>query len=80
MDNKEITNLSMGSNELGKESSETNRTANILAGRNTQLHVAAMGHKKKKEEKEEKNVNDDEKVIKNQDSKEEFLQSNETDE
>ena len=80
MDHKEITHPSMGSNELGKESSETNLTANILAGSNTLLHIAAAGHKKKKEEKEMKNANDDEKVIKNQDSKEEFLQSNETDE
>ena len=80
MDHKEITHPSMGSNEFGKESSETNLTPNILAGSNTQLHIAAAGHKKKKEEKEMKNVNDDEKVIKNQDSKEEFLQSSETDE
>ena len=77
MDHKEISNPSMGSNDLGKESSETNLTASLLAGNNTQLHIAAAGPKKRKEKK---NVNDKEKVIKNQDSKEEFLQSSETDE
>jgi hypothetical protein len=80
MDHKEITNPSMGSNEFGKESSETDFTASILAGSNTQLHIAAAGHKKKKEGNEKKNVNDEEKVIKNQDNKEAFLQSSETDE
>jgi hypothetical protein len=77
MDHKEITNPSMGSNDLGRETSETNLTASLLAGSNTQLHIAAAGHKKRKEKK---NLNDDEKVIKNQDNKEKFLQSNETDE
>lgn len=47
MDNIENTNPSMGSNELGRESTEQNLTANILAGTDTQMHIAALGAKKK---------------------------------
>jgi hypothetical protein len=51
MDNKEITNPSMGSNELGSESLEENTVASILAGTDTQLHLTAMGGSNKKKQK-----------------------------
>ena len=79
MENKETTNPSMGSNELGKESSETNITANILAGTNTQLHLAAMGHKKKVDKKET-NINNNETPVQDQKGMSEFLKADETDE
>jgi hypothetical protein len=54
MANRENTNPSMGSNELGRESTEQNLTANILAGTDTQMHIAALGAKKKRDQDAEK--------------------------
>ena len=72
-----ITNPSMGSNELGSETSEEAHTG-VSAGSDTQLHLAALAGKKHK--KSEGNVNDDELVIDNNDTDEGFLQADETDE
>lgn len=77
MGNKEITQPSMGSNELGTESSDTNLTANILAGTDTQLHIAAKGGKR---HKKNKNIIDDGKVNATTESRDEFLELGETDE
>lgn len=74
-DREQITQPSLGSNELGTETDETHLTG-VSAGSDTQLHLAAKGKKSKKD----KNINDDEKVVKKQDSKNKFLQSDETDE
>lgn len=71
-----ITNPSMGSNDLGTERSEE-VGMHVSAGTNTQLHLAALsGNKAKKN----KNINDDEKVVKNTNGKSEFLEASETDE
>ena len=77
MENKEITQPSMGSNGLGSESSDTNFIADILARTDTQLHIAAKGSKR---HNKNKNINDDGKVVKTSDCKEEFLELDDTDE
>jgi len=77
MENKEITQPSMGSNELGSESSDTNLTAKILAGTDTQLHIAAKGGKR---HKKNKNINDDGKDKGTPETNDEFLKLGETDE
>lgn len=74
-DREQITQPSLGSNELGTETNDTHLTSGVSAGTNTQLHMAAKSGKKHK-----KNTNDDEKVIKNQDNENEFLKASETDE
>ena len=83
-----ITNPSMGSNELGSETTEK-RGSGVSAGTDTQLQMAALSAQKKKEEDEQKtnvynleveNVNDDEKVVRNVDGENEFLQNGHTDE
>ena len=73
-DNERTTQPSLGSNDLGTETNDTHVTG-ISSGTDTQLHLAAKSGKKHK-----KNVNDDEKVVKNTDGKEEFLKSDETNE
>ena len=73
-DNEKTTQPSLGSNDLGTETNDTNVTG-ISSGTDTQLHLAAKSGKKHKQ-----NVNDDEKVVKNTDGEEEFLKSDETDE
>jgi hypothetical protein len=73
-DNERITQPSLGSNDVGAETGDTHLTG-ISAGTDTQLHIAA-----KKGNKHKKNVNDDEKVVRNQNGEEEFLESDETDE
>lgn len=72
-----ITNPSMGSNELGTETSEEIHTG-ASAGSDTQLHMTALAGNKHK--KKQKNINDDELVVKNSTTKEGFLQSDKTDE
>ncbi len=74
-DREQITQPSSGSNELGTETNDTHLTSGVSAGSNTQLHLAAMSGKKHK-----KNINDDEKVVKNANGEEDFLEANETDE
>ncbi len=71
-----ITNPSMGSNELGTETNEKVSTG-VSAGTDTQLHLTAAGGKK---HKKNKNINDDEKVVKNANGESEFLEADETDE
>ncbi|MDE3214514.1 MAG: hypothetical protein KGM98_14895 [Bacteroidota bacterium] len=71
MDHKEITNPSMGSNELGRVSTEENLTASILSGTDTQMHLAALGAKKKKDENPDHQAPD---------KKDEFTTMEETDE
>ena len=71
-----ITSPSMGSNELGRTTSEEIHTG-VSAGTDTQLHIAALDAEK---HKKDKNVNDDEKVVKNTDGNSKFLESDETDE
>ena len=76
-DREQITQPSLGSNELGTETNDTHLKSGVSAGSDTQLHLAAKsGNKHKKD----KNVNDDEKVIKKSNGENEFLQANETDE
>ena len=76
-DREQITQPSMGSNELGTETSDTHLESGVSAGSDTQLHLAAKSSKK---HKKNKNINDDEKVVKNPRSENKFLQSDETDE
>jgi len=73
-DNERTSQPSQGSNDLGSETNDTHVTG-ISAGTDTQLHLAAKSGNKHK-----KNVNDDEKVVKNLNGEEEFLKSGETDE
>lgn len=72
-----ITDPSMGSNELGSETSEEIHTG-VSAGSDTQLHITALAGKKHK--KEHNKINDDELVIKNDDTKKGFLEADQTDE
>ncbi len=74
-DREQITQPSSGSNELGTETNDTHLTSGISAGSDTQLHMAAKSGKKHK-----KNINDDEKVVKNENGAEDFLEADETDE
>ena len=73
-DTERITQPSLGSNEVGAETNDTHLTG-VSAGTDTQLHLAAKSGNRHK-----KNVNDDEKVVKNPNGEEEFLKSDETDE
>ena len=75
-DTERITQPSLGSNEVGTETNDTHLTSGISAGTDTQLHLAA----KSKNKRSKKNINDDEKVIRNSNGEGEFLESNETDE
>ena len=78
MEDKEyITQPSLGSNELGTETSDTHPESGVSAGTDTQLHLTASGGKK---HKKNKNINDDEKVVKNKNGEKKFLRSDETDE
>ena len=74
-DTERISQPSQGSNDVGSETNDTHITG-VSSGTDTQLHLAAKsGNKHNKG-----NVNDDEEVVKNSDSEEEFLKSDETDE
>ena len=73
-DNEKTTQPSLGSNDLGAETNDSHITG-VSSGTDTQLHLAAKSGNKHK-----KNINDDEKVVKNLDGEEEFLKSDETDE
>lgn len=73
-DTERITQPSMGSNDVGSETNNTDLTG-VSSGTDTQLHLAAKSGNKHK-----KNVNDDEKVVKNPNGEEEFLTSDETEE
>ena len=70
---EQITQPSLGRNELGTETNDTHLTSGVSSGTDTQLHLAAKGGKK-----HNANTNDDEKVIKNNNSN--FLKEDETDE
>ena len=74
-DREQITQPSLGSNELGTETNDTHLTSGVSAGSDTQLHMAAKSGKKHK-----KNINDDEDVVKNEKGEEDFLEADETDE
>ncbi|MEO6819160.1 MAG: hypothetical protein ABI266_09690 [Ginsengibacter sp.] len=88
-ESERITNPSMGSNELGSETPEQ-RGSGISGGTDTLLHMAALSAQKKKEEDEKnknslsshnlENINDDEKVVKNVNGENEFLENGQTDE
>lgn len=77
MPNKEITDPSMGSNDLGKESLEENLTADILAGTNTQLRITALGGKKNRKNKK---PGDDQQKEKKSNADNTYLEAGETDE
>jgi hypothetical protein len=72
---EKIVHPTFGINELGTETNDTHLGSGISAGTDTQLHLAAKGGHKHK-----KNINNDEKVVKNQNGEDEFLKSDETDE
>jgi hypothetical protein len=72
-----ITDPSMGSNELGRETSEEIHTG-VSAGSDTQLHITALAGKKHK--KKHKNANEDESGTKDNTTEKGFLQSDKTDE
>ena len=74
-DREQISQPSLGSNELGTETNDTHLTSGVSAGTDTQLHLAARSGKKHKN-----NVNDDEKVVKNHNRENDFLKSQDTDE
>lgn len=76
-DREQITQPSLGSNELGTETNDTHLETGVSAGTDTQLHLTAAGGKKHKKNKD---VNDDEKVVKNQNGENEFPETYETDE
>lgn len=76
-DREQITQPSMGSNELGTETNDTHLESGVSAGTDTQLHLAAKSGKK---HKKDKNINDDERVVKNPNGENKFLESDETDE
>jgi hypothetical protein len=75
-DREQITQPSMGSNDLGTETNDTHPESGVSAGSDTQLHLAAKGKKHKKN----KNINDDEKVLKQSNGENKFLRADETDE
>ena len=76
-DREYITQPSLRSNELGTETSDTHPESGISAGTDTQLHLTASDGKKRKKNK---NINDDEKVVRNKNGEKKFLRSDETDE
>ena len=47
-DREQITQPSLGSNELGTETNDTHLGSGVLAGSDTQLHLAAKGGKENK--------------------------------
>ena len=73
-DTERITNPSMGSNELGTETTEPLETGGLTAGTDTQLNLTAAGGKKNKNKKK---IDKDKKEI---DSQAEFFEVEETDE
>jgi hypothetical protein len=75
-DREQIIQPSMGSNDLGTETNDTHPESGVSAGSDTQLHLAAKGKKHKKN----KNINDDEKVLKQSNGENKFLRADETDE
>lgn len=68
-----ITNPSMGSNQLGEETTE-NESAGVSAGSDTQLKLTAAGGKKHKAK------NDTKEDMQKEKNKAEFLARNKTDE
>jgi len=76
-DTEQITQPSLGSNELGTETNDVHLTSGLSAGTDTQLHLAALSGKKRNKDK---NINDDEKVVKNPNGENEFLKAEDTDE
>ena len=74
--NERNTQPSSGSNDVGPETNDTHLTG-VSSGTDTQLNLAAKsGNKHTKN----KNINDDEKVVRNTHGNDEFLESDETDE
>ena len=73
-DREQITQPSLGSNELGTETDDTHLGSGVSAGTDTQLHLAA-----KSGNKHTKNNNDADDLQKEK-NKEEFLEMNNTDE
>lgn len=73
-DTKRISQPTEGSEDVGLETNDRRSAGAASAGTDTQLHLAAKSGNKGKD------VNDDEKVIKNVDGQNEFLTSKETDE
>ncbi|MEO8766625.1 MAG: hypothetical protein ABI416_20150 [Ginsengibacter sp.] len=69
------TQPSPGSNDVGAETTDSH-LRDVSSGTDTQLHLAAKSSNKHNR----KNINDDEKVVKNTAGQEEFLTSDETDE
>lgn len=78
-DREQITQPSMGSNDLGTETNDTHLERDISAGSDTQLHLAAKG-KRHKKNKNIKDINDDEKVVKKSNGQNQFPRADETDE
>jgi hypothetical protein len=76
-DREQITQPSLGSNELGTETNDTHLTSGVSAGSNTQLHLAARSGKKNKKNK---NINDDEKIVRHPRGEDDFLKQQDTDE
>ena len=73
-DREQITQPSLGSNELGTETNDTHLESGISDGTDTQLHLAAKsGNKHKKNNNEADNLQKEK-------NKEEFLELNNTDE
>ncbi len=75
-DTRNISQPSQGSEDLGRETTNTRSSGAPSAGTDTQLHLAAKSGNKNKN----KDKNDDEIVLKNDDDENEFLTSKETDE
>ena len=74
-DTRNISQPSQGSEELGTETNSSRNPDRPSAGTDTQLHLAAKSGKNRN-----RNINDDEKVVKNSKGQEDFLTSDETDE
>ena len=72
-DREQITQPSLGSNELGTETNDTHLESGISAGSDTQLHLAAKSGNKH-------NNNNDADDLRKEKNKEEFLKLNDPDE
>ena len=76
-DREQITQPSMGSNELGTETNDTHLESGVSAGTDTQLHLAAKSSKKNKKKKKN---SEDEKNEKSRVAEYAFPRAEETDE
>ncbi|MEO6289402.1 MAG: hypothetical protein ABIO76_05755 [Ginsengibacter sp.] len=78
-DKKKVSQPSQGTEDLGTETN-SEVVGRPSAGTDTQLHLAAKSGKKSRADKGNEDVNDDERVVKNNGVQNSFLTSDATDE